>query len=80
MKIEILLFAQLAEEAGFELGSAELAEGATVRTASKKIFSEHLPRVCHLPIRYAVNEDFVSEETTLREGDKLAFIPPAAGG
>ena len=80
MKIKILLFAHLSEEAGFEQAVMELAEGSTVSVASQKIFSENLSRLSHLPVRYAVNEDFVSGETALREGDKLAFIPPVAGG
>ena len=31
-------------------------------------------------VRAAVNDDFVSGTTPLREGDRLVFIPPVAGG
>ena len=31
-------------------------------------------------IRAAVNDEFVSATTTLRDGDRIVFIPPVAGG
>jgi molybdopterin converting factor small subunit len=34
----------------------------------------------HLPMLYAVNEDYVSIETALVENDIIAFLPPVAGG
>ena len=31
-------------------------------------------------LSYAVNERYVPADTPLREGDRVAFIPPIAGG
>jgi molybdopterin synthase sulfur carrier subunit len=31
-------------------------------------------------VRAAVNGEFVSHDTSLRDGDKVVFIPPVAGG
>lgn len=31
-------------------------------------------------IRAAVNDEFVDSATALREGDRVVFIPPVAGG
>jgi molybdopterin converting factor small subunit len=31
-------------------------------------------------LSYAVNERYVSGDSSLREGDRVAFIPPVAGG
>jgi sulfur-carrier protein len=31
-------------------------------------------------IRAAVNDEFVTAATTLRDGDRIVFIPPVAGG
>jgi molybdopterin synthase sulfur carrier subunit len=31
-------------------------------------------------VRAAVNDDFVSATHSLRDGDRLVFIPPVAGG
>jgi len=31
-------------------------------------------------IRAAVNDEFVAADTLLKEGDRIVFIPPVAGG
>ena len=31
-------------------------------------------------VRAAVNDEFVAPTTTLRDGDRIVFIPPVAGG
>lgn len=31
-------------------------------------------------VRAAVNDEFVAADATLRDGDRLVFIPPVAGG
>jgi sulfur-carrier protein len=31
-------------------------------------------------VRAAVNDEFVAAEVALREGDRVVFIPPVAGG
>jgi molybdopterin converting factor subunit 1 len=31
-------------------------------------------------VRAAVNDEFVSASATLRDGDRVVFIPPVAGG
>lgn len=31
-------------------------------------------------VRAAVNDEFVAADATLREGDRVVFIPPVAGG
>ena len=31
-------------------------------------------------IRVAINDEFVTSNTPLREGDRIVFIPPVAGG
>ncbi len=80
MKIQILLFAHLREAAGFEMKTLEVTAGSTVGAIARNVFSTTLKKFSGSPVRFAVNEDFVSEETRLREGDGLAFIPPVAGG
>lgn len=80
MKIQILLFAHLREAAGFETKTLEVTEGSTVGDVARNVFSTILRKFSCLPVRFAVNEDFAPEEVLLREGDRLAFIPPVAGG
>ena len=80
MKIQILFFAQLRETAGYEQAELEMREGMTVGCVARDIFSASLKEFYGLPVRFAVNENFVAEETILHNGDRLAFIPPVAGG
>ena len=80
MKIQILLFAQLRETAGCEQAELETSEDMSVGGVARDIFSASLKEYYGLPVRFAVNENFVAEETILHDGDRLAFIPPVAGG
>ncbi len=32
------------------------------------------------PVRVAVNQDMASPDTTVRDGDEIAFFPPVTGG
>lgn len=80
MKIQILLFAHLREAAGFDQTSLELEIGSTVRDAAQFVLKAGLEPFRSASVRFALNENFVSEEACLSEGDRLAFIPPVAGG
>ena len=80
MKIQILLFAQLREAAGYEQKMIEVSEGETAGNAVRQFFKSALDRFCGLPVRFAVNESFVDEGTVLQEGDTVAIIPPVSGG
>ena len=82
MVVRIRLFAQLRECAGSNSIEAELADGATVADALRKLaagppLDELLAR---LPVRMAVNRELVSADTPLRAGDELALLPPVSGG
>jgi MoaE-MoaD fusion protein len=82
MDVEVRLFAILRERAGSDLIRLELEEGATVADALARIgdmppLSDLLRR---LPVRMAVNRDYATPETPLREEDELALIPPVSGG
>lgn len=78
-QITVRFFAQLREQAGCR----ELA----VRTAAPSpaaLYGELAKaRGLSVPqniLSFAVNEKYVPPETALREGDRVAFIPPVAGG
>lgn len=77
--ITIQYFALLREQRG--LTEERLATAAATPVA----LYEEL-RVRHgftLPgdrVRAAVNETFVADDTPLRDGDRVVFIPPVAGG
>lgn len=80
--IEVHLFAVLRERAGkrkleLELASPARVSDALAALAAREPIAELLARV---PLRLAVNRDYASADTLLRDGDELALIPPVSGG
>ena len=81
MNVNVKLFAIARDRAGADSVSLELAPGATVSAAGRALV-ERLPTLADLEPRvaYAVNREYASRETVLRDGDELAVIPPVSGG
>lgn len=82
MTLRIRLFAMLRERAGRDAVEVELPPGATVADALRELaldpaLAETLQR---LPVRMAVNFEYVGVETALSAEDELALIPPISGG
>jgi MoaE-MoaD fusion protein len=80
--VTVRLFAVLRERAGRDAIELELEEGATVADALDALrdgtpLGEALERI---PVRSAVNREYVAFETPLAAGDELALIPPVSGG
>lgn len=81
MIIKILFFAQLKEAFRTSERTMEVQQGRTVGEYVQSLLME--PGALHLkglPMRYAVNEDFVDKNQVLKDGDTLALLPPVAGG
>jgi molybdopterin converting factor small subunit len=78
VKVEIKLFAGLAQRAGKREMVLELQAGATVADAERELAS----RIKGWPgnVAWAVNENYSGAQQTLREGDVLAAIPAVSGG
>jgi len=59
----------------------DLAPGATVGSVWELLVARY-PRMAGYTGRllYAVNQDFATPATELRDGDEVAFIPPVSGG
>jgi molybdopterin converting factor subunit 1 len=77
--VTVHYFALLREQAG--------RSEETVRTAAgdpAALFAELRARhgftLGREALKVAVNDDFAGWETVLREGDRVVFIPPVAGG
>jgi molybdopterin synthase catalytic subunit len=81
MRVEVALFAGLKELLGQPKVTLELDEGATVAELCDRL-SETYPIVTPFlaTVVCAVDEEFVSEEHLLREGDDVALVPPVSGG
>jgi len=81
ISLRVLLFAQLAEQAGEKELSLSLAEGCTVADALSAV-SEKYPAIASLnqTLAFAVNESYADALVQLHDGDTVAFIPPVSGG
>jgi molybdenum cofactor biosynthesis protein MoaC/molybdopterin converting factor subunit 1 len=82
LTVHVRLFAMLRERAGRDSLDIELPEGATVADALEAVadqagLEEILPR---LPVRAALNREYVAEDSPVSAGDELALIPPVSGG
>jgi molybdopterin synthase catalytic subunit len=81
MRLSVRLFAMLRESAGTDLVEIELEEGATAAEALARLReAPGLGILDRLPVRMAVNREYVDQATELRSGDELALIPPVSGG
>jgi len=81
MGIHLLYFASFRDAVGRDRESRDLAEGTSVRELWRAL-SREVPRFASFPKMppAAVNREYVREETLLRDGDEVAFLPPVAGG
>jgi molybdopterin converting factor subunit 1 len=81
MQIRALFFASYRELLGTGQMTLELAEAATVSDLLHEIRGRgaETAQLPEAPV-VAVNREFVSIETVLRDGDEVAFVPPVAGG
>jgi len=81
MKLQVETFAALADRLGEHTFTVELAEGATVADALRRIEQERpIVRELREQLAFAVNYAYVDRSHVLREGDSLALIPPVSGG
>ncbi|MBT8485928.1 MAG: MoaD/ThiS family protein [Phycisphaerales bacterium] len=81
MKVDVLLFAQLADAVGARSLSVDMADGATVDDVMTRLAETHEPiRVMRETIAVALDERYVGEGTRVRDGCTLALIPPVSGG
>ena len=81
MLVTIRLFARLRELAGTGELREELPEGATARSAWRAL-AARCPELAAYEtiVSCAVNEEYARFNTTLRDGDEVAFLPPVSGG
>ena len=81
MKVRVKFFAILRERAGTAEVIRELSEGATVADLWRGL-QKDFPKLAVPGIRmlYAVNQNYVGANDTLRDGDEVVFIPPVSGG
>lgn len=81
VNITVLLFATLRQQAGWKERVFAVAPGATVRdlVAAVDVAQPEL-NLAHRTCYVAVNEEYVKDDRTLQEGDRVALLPPVSGG
>jgi molybdopterin synthase catalytic subunit len=82
MTVTVRLFAILRERAGRPTVEIELPDDATVADAFASLADEPGlgELVGRLPLRMAVNREYVGGDAPIGPGDELALIPPISGG
>ena len=81
MRIRLLYFAVLRDITGKSEEVVELPEGTRALEVWSRLRRDHNQLAGYeKPPMTAINEDYVSADQLLRDGDEVAFIPPVAGG
>jgi len=81
MKVRLLLFAVLKDIVGAAERTMSLPQGSRAIDVWEALRNDHDGlRHYKVPPMTAVNQTYVSADTTLHDGDEVAFIPPVAGG
>ena len=79
MTVNLRYFAALADQAGVPRETVE-----TQATSLGNLYDEvRVRRALRLErawVRVAVNDEFVSWDRAVRDGDQIAFMPPVSGG
>lgn len=81
MTVRLLFFAVLREIAGTGERELSLQAGTTAREVWDSLRRSYARLADYTePPMVAINETYADPDTTLSDGDELAFIPPVAGG
>ena len=81
MRVRILFFASLRDHAPGGKYKIEVSQPVTVRELFIAQFPDQdLARRLLPSVRFAVNCEYVSSETIVKNGDEIGFIPPVSGG
>jgi molybdopterin converting factor subunit 1 len=81
VRIRLLHFASFREAVGRDEEWREVPDGSRIAELWAGL-SREVPLFGRFaaPPPAAVNREYVSPDTLLREGDEVAFLPPVAGG
>jgi len=77
--IKVLLFAELQERVGKSEVMVQ-ADSISVQELKEKYLLKYDMNDLLAQAMLAVNEEYSEEDTVLKSGDTVAFIPPVSGG
>lgn len=79
MKIDILFFGATADLTGTRKVETTVSEPVSAGDLIAQLHAEY-PDLKDRNLLFAVNEEYVSENTPLNNGDELAIFTPVSGG
>ena len=77
--IKLLYFAKLQEESGCE-SEVVITNAQTAANLFNEISSKYSFSLDSGQTQVAINEEFATMNSTIKDGDEVVFIPPVAGG
>ena len=80
MRVTIKLFAIYREIIGQPELALEVRDGMSVRDLFDLVLLDRAEAALRESTLFAVNESYVSADTVVNDGDRVAFIPPVSGG
>jgi molybdopterin synthase sulfur carrier subunit len=79
MKVKVCFFAACREIVGKSEMELELQEGEPISSLIETLQSDY-HYFLTMPIKVAVNTEYVEHDYRLQDGDEVALIPPISGG
>jgi len=79
MTLRIKCFSLVKQETGTSEIIMTVSEGTNSDNFLQQFYRLY-PKLMNLPIRMAVNREYLQETITLKAGDEIALIPPVSGG
>jgi molybdopterin synthase sulfur carrier subunit len=77
MKVKVLFFGVLSELAG---ASVKFYDDVKSSDQLNQRVYDDFPEMVHYKYKISVNNELISKDTLLKNGDEVAFLPPFAGG
>ena len=80
MKVNVKCFSQVQYALGQTELLVELENGSKASDLEKLIRIRAKGKLDDVSLRVSINQNYVNEDTELKDGDEVAFIPPVQGG
>ena len=78
--IKVKCFSQVKYALGVDELSLRLDDNSTINDLEKIIREKAGNKLKNVSLRIALNQEYLTEDIILREGDEVVFIPPVQGG
>ena len=84
MTVKVVFFASLREKLGVNSVDLQISDPSSVSSLISQLADQHtaewLAILTAVNIRIAVNQNIISEDIGVIDGDEVAFFPPVTGG